>query len=520
MPLRSLTWIGAVLGCAAGDPAPPPAAPADTLSTPTDDTAMPVEPGDSGEPPPVPDACGTLLGVQVVGGSGLDSTQDLAVAADGSWLVGGYFQGPVTFGAGTPAEVTLIPTGLADGLLARYAADGTFQWATHLATPYSAAPEAVFATSDGGAVVVGFFYEALTLAPGTPEETAYASLGESDGFIARFDADGTLRWSTRIGGPGADFAIAGGVLADDSVMFAGLHRADAVFGAGEPLETTLFLPPLAFEAGFVAALAPDGSLAWAQPFGGTQYAAAYAGKVDVLAQQLVLTGNVSGPGLAVFGAGQPGEVVVDPDGNNSFLARWAGDGTLGAVATMLGASSAALDVGGDGSVVVTGSFDDAVTFGPGEANETVLATEANEAVFVSRHAVDGSLLWAVLADAEPRSNAVGRGITAMPDGGAVVTGDFTESIRFDPGGPAELSFQTAGGYDPYAARFEASGALRCAVHIAGTGTDLGADARLLPDGTVLLTGNIDKSAQFSAGLVDKLWVSAEKLDGFLATYWF
>ena len=62
-----------------------------------------------------------------------------------------------------------------------------------------------------------------------------------------------------------------------------------------------------------------------------------------------------------------------------------------------GASSDAgfrIAVDGSGISYVTGLFQGATTFGPGEANQTTLSSVGTDDIFVARYDSNGALLWA------------------------------------------------------------------------------------------------------------------------------
>jgi hypothetical protein len=495
----------ATLSCTKDAPPPPvpepePASPTD--SAPPEDTAGS---GETGTEPPPPLACGTPVSVSAVGGWGFDSTRALAPSADGGWSVAGTFQGKLTLD-GPP----IFSTGPSDGFVARYAPDGAVLWVVQLASPEGVVPEALAPTSDGGLVVVGSFSDRVTLGAGQAQAIELVSAGGADGFALGLDEAGTVRWAVPLGGAAVDGVLGVGVLSDGAALIAGLYRGEVSVGG-----VVLPLPGEGREAGLVARIEADGAVAWAQSFGGTEYAAARAAVLDPLSQELVVVGTASGLGAAVFGAGQPGEVQL-PDLllGTSFIARWQGDGTLGGV-LLHGGTSEAVDIAPDG-VVVAGTL--AV---PGLFGGVELDPLGTPDPFVARFDVQGALLWVAQGQSVPDASGAGRGVAATPDGGALLVGELEGKVIFDPGAPGEQELVSYGATDAYAARFDGAGALSCAAVAGGTGEERSDDAALLLDGTFLWAGSLQDWAVFSPQTPSALQLEgAGQLDGFLARYTF
>ncbi|MEQ1506454.1 MAG: hypothetical protein ABMB14_29775 [Myxococcota bacterium] len=482
-------WLA--LSCRKPEPRP-----SDGDATATGDTATPSIPdaptsgstGDTAAPPPGP--CGVLADASPLAGPGEEFLQTVAFGADGGSFVGGYLSGTLMVDPGGPAETTLDSAPGADGFVIRYAPDGSVQWAVSIV-----APELVVPTAEGGLVAVGGFYGAATFGTG-PDAVTLDSVGESDGWVARLDAEGAVRWAVRFGGSGYDFAT-GVALADGDVVVTGSYGADATFGAGGPEAVTLVLPPFAITAGFVARFdEDDGAVDWADPVGGTQYALVDRAAVDPVSGEILVTGVLNGPGVTTIPGDPP--IEIDPVGAEGFLGWWNPTGAARAVVTH-GGSADDLVVGPDGSVTIAGAFYGEVVFGAGEPGETTLSTVANSDLFVARFGPDGAVRWAAQSEAQPVRNAWGRALAATVDDGVVVTGDFTGALRLGAGGPAEITFPGDDDSTAYLARFDRTGDLVCAVAIAGRPWAFGTDADRRPDGTFTALTTVQGAATLAPG---------------------
>ncbi|MHC4973179.1 MAG: hypothetical protein ACYTG3_12685 [Planctomycetota bacterium] len=253
----------------------------------------------------------------------------------------------------------------------------------------------------------------------------------------------------------------------------------------------------------VSAIAPGRlrvvNVAWAKRAGGADYDEGIG--IAALADgSCVVTGQFRE--TATFGPGEAGETVLTSAGlAEIFVARHNADGTLawakragGGGDYDYGISIAAL---ADGSCVVTGSFGETATFGPGEAGETVLTSAGWADIFVARYNADGTLAWAKRAGSTDFDN--GSGIAALADGSCVVTGLFGATATFGPGEAGETVLTSAGGFDIFVARYNADGTLAWAKRAGGADYDEGVGIAALADGSCVVTGPFRAAATFGPG---------------------
>ncbi len=87
---------------------------------------------------------------------------------------------------------------------------------------------------DGSCLVNGHFFGTATFGQGEANETVLSSAWAGDGFIARYNPDGTLAWAKQVYGPGVDSCVASSALPDGSVYMTGHVDENTTFGPGEP----------------------------------------------------------------------------------------------------------------------------------------------------------------------------------------------------------------------------------------------------------------------------------------------
>jgi len=436
-------------------------------------------------------------------------------------------------------------------------------WVVSAGGPDYEMAEAVAAFADGSSVTTGSFDATCTFGAGETNETTLDAGDHSNFFIARYNQDGTLAWAKSAVSDGMDdsgFAVI--ALSDNSCIAVGQFMRSAVFGAGEPNETTLSTP--SGRAIFLARYNPDGTLAWAKSAISNSSWEKANGVVELSDGTLGVAGR-HGDG-AVFGAGEPNETALEASGHaDIFIARYNEDGTLlwvkGAGGTSFEDEGAAICALSDDSMVITGSFGRDAVFGAGEPNETTLheASDSGD-VFVARYDKDGSLLWArrggsatlwdhgmglsPLPDdsfiatgwhgpassfndtplgSDGRNDVFvirytqdgeilwahraggseygdeGRAVTILSDGTILVTGSLRHVATYGEDTPNEISFTSAGEHDIFLARYAQDGTFIGAHHSGGIGWDTSHGASALPGGAVLLTGRYAETCTFGTG---------------------
>jgi hypothetical protein len=92
---------------------------------------------------------------------------------------------------------------------------------------------------------------------------------------------------------------------------------------------------------------------------------------------------------------------------------------------------------------VCGHHGDAITFGPGETNETILSkyeTLNDGLCFIARYNQDGTLLWA------KNTGGDGYGVTGLSDNTTVLFGSFYDTKIFGPGEINEIALNDGGDF--------------------------------------------------------------------------
>jgi uncharacterized delta-60 repeat protein len=431
------------------------------------------------------------------GGIGSEQGYGISVFPDDSLVITGIFWDTATFGAGEGNETSLVPAGDGDVYIARYNPDGTLSWAKSAGGIDWDEGQSISALSDGSAIITGYFEITATFGAGETNETVLTAVGTRDIFIAKYNPDGTLAWAKSAGSIDWDEGYGVAAFSDGSAVMTGFFENSATFGAGEGNETVF--SQVSGTAIFIAKYNADGTLAWVKSASGLTYDDAGFGISTISDGSVAVTG-IFGDN-ATFGAGEGNETTLASLGScDIFVAKYNSDGTL-AWAKGAGSEYYEFSFGictfPDGSVAVTGELSlKGVIFGAGENNEITALAEGDRDIFIARYNPDGTIAWAKRAGTDYIKSY---GITALPDGSAIIAGPYRGWVGF---GRCTLNrtmlMSVADSYDIFIAKYNPDGKFAWARGAGGGNSDYCYGISAFPDGSMVVTGSFNGTTVFGA----------------------
>ncbi len=282
---------------------------------------------DAGGPPPA----GMLSCARSLGGNGNDMLLGTDIGPDGSIYVTGAFFGTATFGrqGETDGQVVTLTaaSSLGDIFVARFNPDCSCLWAKRAGGVGDDSGNGIAVAPDGSVYVTGSFAQSATFGAGEPVHTTLTALGQTDVFVAHYNADGTLNLATSAGGVGGVASGSGVAVAGSALYVVGSFTGTATFGG-----TTELVVANSFGggAGFIVQYnASAFTTNWAEFVADGTLGTANATRVVTgPGGDAIFTGNYRG--TAAFGPGQEGQrltSVNDANGvpsTDAFVVRYNG----------------------------------------------------------------------------------------------------------------------------------------------------------------------------------------------------
>lgn len=285
----------------------------------------------------------------------------------------------------------------------------------------------------GNVYVVGYFFQTATFG-----STTLTSAGSQDIFIAKYAANGTLRWVQRTGNVNFDSGLSIATDVDGNVYITGLFAGTTTIG------TTNLTSVGAYDV-YVAKYDSNGMFQWVKQAGGTGNDYGWGVATDANGY-VYITGYISG--TATFGP----HTLISQGSTDLFLAKYDSNGTLQWAKRDGGTGNEyAYDMAtdGNGNMYIVGYFTGTATFGT-----TNLTSAGNEDVFVVKYNSDGITQWA------QRGGGTGSDITydiaTDSNGNTYITGSFLNTATFS-GGSSVTSF---GNSDIFLAKYNSAGTLQ------------------------------------------------------------
>jgi hypothetical protein len=366
-------------------------------------TELEVDPGNS---------TGKHLWSTRIGGVESDAVRDVAIDAQGNVALTGFFSSGADLGDGKPVDAQKT-----DVFVSKYDPAGKHLWTVHFGGKGEDVGNAVAFDPAGNVVVAGLFYDQMQVGA-----EMLVGMGSDDAFMAKFSPEGTPLWARKFGGADSDTAYDIAVTSSGNLLVTGSFKG-TVTAADETFTSK------GNEDIFLLMLNQEGDLVWSKQFGERYRDFGQRVAVDSR-DQIVLLGTFSGQ--VGFG-GQP----LTSEGNQDLVvAKYDASGEhiwsrrFGSVFDELGLG---LAVDPAGNIVITGSFDNEISFGGDK-----LKSQGESDIFVAKLSPQGEHMWSRRYGAA--RDDVGYGVGTDKYGNIVVGGWFWHTVDFG-GGPLEADGQ-------------------------------------------------------------------------------
>lgn len=401
-----------------------------------------------------------------LGGAGTERNAHVAIVGDSVFIAA------MTDGAGAPT------TGKRqwDTMLVRLDTDGDQQFSTYFGGGGTEYVAGIAVGEAKSTFVVG----ATKSKTGVAKNAADGVLdGEQDGFLAKFDDDGELLWSTYVGGEGEDVILA--VVFDDDdedVFVCGLTTSKQGMTKGNAHQGQLRGEMDAF----VARYTDDGKLKWSTYLGGDGVEECTT--LAIRGDRLLVGGwTDSDSGIATKKAHKVNHDTED--GIDGFVAKFQLDGDR-QWATLIGGEGTdliqSLDFDEDGEIYVAGTTDSAQGIATAKGHQQDLGGDRD--LFVVRFGDSGKRKWGTYYGGE--GDEMDARIAVREEHEIYLAG-VTESKQNIVAGDV-LDGQLSGKQDLFVAKFSSSGERRRSTYFGGSKGEMHPTLALRGGDTIFLAG--------------------------------
>jgi hypothetical protein len=329
----------------------------------------------------------------------------------------------------------------------------------------------------GNLVTVGNFFGTTDFDPG-PGTFNMTSGGV---YVSKLSSAGNLIWAVSFNSSGAE-----GVCTDPSGNIYVTGNFSGTFDF-DPGPGTFTMSTGGMLDVFVVKLDPSGNFVWAVSAGAAGTDIAFNITCD--ASNVYVIGNFAQ--TVDFDPGTGTSNLTVAGGNSAYVWKLTQAGALVWVKA-LGTNGRGIAVDGAGNIHVSGGFTGTVDFDPGPGTFNMSSSGSND-VYVAKLDASGNLIWAKKMGGV--FDDISRTLALDMSGNVITSGWFSVTVDFDPGaGTANLS--SAGSYDIFISKLDASGNFVWAKRVGGTGTD---DC---PDLATDALGNIYGAGYYSGTTAD------------------
>lgn len=410
------------------------------------------------------------------GSSGIENCQAIAVDNLDNIIVTGD-----TVSSDFPIQYAYDSTfnGFNDVFISKFSNDGSLQWSTFLGGNSIDHGNAIACDSFDNVIVTGTTYSS-----GFPTLNSYDNThnGYNDIFISKFSNTGYLIWSTYLGGSANDHGQSVTVDSEDNIIITGYTDSSDFpvinSNSGELISNSDI---------FVTKLNSEGSLIWSTHLGGYENDYGYDITVDNN-DNIIITGITYSNdfpiinGFSFFISSYVDGFIVKLNKNGILL--WStylggnGDDNLNAV-----------KVDSNENIIIIG---DTYSSDFPIYNSNASHNYGYQDVFITKVDKNGSLLWSTIIGGE--YNDYGKSVYIDYFNNIIITG-YTQSSNF----PTLNAFQRSnlGYFNCFIANFSSFGVLKSSTYFGGSGNyDTSNDIAIDKNNNIIITGNTNDFSEF------------------------
>lgn len=237
------------------------------------------------------DADGNFIWGKTFGGEGREEINGIAIDQFNSIYITGVFESTVDFDPDA-GELNLSSNGMVDVFVSKLDNLGAMLWAKSFGGDNIEFSRSIDVDNFGNVYTVGHFFGTTDFDPDpdTEELVVLTDLGQTDAYVHKLDAAGSLEWVHTFGGNEIDEARDIVVDGQGNSYITGFYEGAVDFDYSDEV---FVLEDSGEKDIFVQKLSADGFFVWAQSMGGTLHDEAHAIAVDHL-ENVFIAGSFLG----------------------------------------------------------------------------------------------------------------------------------------------------------------------------------------------------------------------------------
>lgn len=336
------------------------------------------------------------------------------------YIAGGFGSDSVSFDNVTIYNHGHYPT--TDAFLAKYNSSGTILWAKSIGSNRNETTGGLCVDLNNNVCWSGTFAsDSITLDFLTLHN--HSTTGFTDTYLAKLNSNGNILWAKCIGGTSMDQGARVGTDNNNNVIIYGEFVSDSIsFGT-----ITVYNCIGCYNPCYIAKYDSLGNILWVRRIESSDVIYARAFCTD-LYSNIFIGGEYNGNSMILDNI----TIYNNSVNGNSFLAKYDSTGQILWARSTGGFNSSGESICTDynGNVLITGQFQDSITFNTNLIIHDIITNHNNWDVYIAKYDPSGNALWATNAGGNDSSTS--QGICVDINNNLIVSGYFQSTfITFD-----------------------------------------------------------------------------------------
>ncbi len=424
------------------------------------------------------------------GTSGSERSNDIIVDDYGNTYITGRFSGVVDFDPG-PGIFTLGSGFSFDLFVQKLDVEGNFVWAKSIGGTYWNEGESIKLDNDGNVYITGRYSGIVDFDPGDDVYTVGTTAAQKI-FVLKLDEAGEFIWVKSIEGVNSNVGYSMSIDGVGNSYITGYFTGTADFDSG--LDVFNLESPGYSKELFVLKLDVSGNFIWAKA---------------VVSDPNEIVGNsicIDAAGNCYIVGYYEGTVDFDPGAGiynltsngiyDSFIQKLDENGDFIWAKSIGGTSldkAYSIDIDEAENIYITGFYEGTVDFDPGATIYNLEPTGGYD-VFIEKLDSDGNFIWARSIGGS--GTDFGKSILVDPEGDLFCTGEYSNTVDFDPTDDVDNRISTGVG-DVFIEKFDSDGNFIWVQSFGSEGNDIGEGVTVDGLGNIFLTGTFTDTISFA-----------------------